>query len=193
MPEFADSVLRLMDDLDLRGPRGRYRLEYGRTGRDGTWAAGPRPNRRVCAGCDNARTCDASGERPTPRNRRSSRARRDVGTGIDIASRLFGLAARRNSDLVDAIFSMMLHTPPAGAAAALRGRAERPDYSTLLNRLRVPALVIAGDHDGYADEAVVAQLLWGPAGPKGSSAARHRTSTESREPGRLPASATQRR
>jgi pimeloyl-ACP methyl ester carboxylesterase len=30
---------------------------------------------------------------------------------------------------------------------------------TLLPALDVPALVIAGDHDGYADEAVVAELV----------------------------------
>jgi pimeloyl-ACP methyl ester carboxylesterase len=54
---------------------------------------------------------------------------------------------------------MMLRTPPAGAAAAMRGRAERPDYSALLSRLPVPSLVIAGTHDAYADEAVTAQLV----------------------------------
>jgi 3-oxoadipate enol-lactonase len=42
---------------------------------------------------------------------------------------------------------------------ALRGRAERPDYRALLRGLRVPALVIAGDHDAYADEAAVAELV----------------------------------
>jgi pimeloyl-ACP methyl ester carboxylesterase len=78
---------------------------------------------------------------------------------LDMAGKLFGPAARRDPDLVEPIVSVMLRTPPAGAAAALRGRAERPDYSTLLRELRVPSLVIAGDRDAYADEAVVAQLV----------------------------------
>jgi 3-oxoadipate enol-lactonase len=56
------------------------------------------------------------------------------------------------------VLSMMLRTSPSGAAAALRGRAERPDYCALLPGLQVPALVIAGDHDPYADENVVAEL-----------------------------------
>ena len=57
------------------------------------------------------------------------------------------------------VFAMMVSTSPAGAAAALRGRAERPDYSTLLRELGVPSLVIVGDHDSWAPDAVTDQLL----------------------------------
>jgi 3-oxoadipate enol-lactonase len=78
---------------------------------------------------------------------------------LEMAGRLFGPAARANPDIVEPVLSMMLRTPPAGAAAALRGRAERPDYRALLPGLQVPAMVIAGDHDGYADETVVAELI----------------------------------
>ncbi|MCX5185718.1 alpha/beta fold hydrolase [Streptomyces sp. NBC_00268] len=44
---------------------------------------------------------------------------------------------------------MMTATPPEGAAAALRGRAERPDYRDLLTRVTVPALVVVGADDEY--------------------------------------------
>lgn len=47
------------------------------------------------------------------------------------------------------VLRMMRHTPPAGAAAALRGRAERPDYSGVLERLECPALIVVGDEDGF--------------------------------------------
>jgi len=47
------------------------------------------------------------------------------------------------------VTEMMQATDPAGAAAALRGRAERPPYDTTLARLAVPALVVVGDHDAY--------------------------------------------
>ncbi|HEX5584466.1 alpha/beta hydrolase, partial [Gaiella sp.] len=50
-------------------------------------------------------------------------------------------------------------TDPAGPAAALRGRAERPDYERLLRDLRPPALVIAGDHDAYSTKEVTDQLV----------------------------------
>ncbi|MBE4734876.1 alpha/beta fold hydrolase [Streptomyces caniscabiei] len=44
---------------------------------------------------------------------------------------------------------MMTDTDPEGAAAALRGRAERPDYRELLTRVTVPALVVVGADDEY--------------------------------------------
>ena len=53
----------------------------------------------------------------------------------------------------------MLRTGPAGAAAALRGRAERPDYERLLGDLRPPALVVAGDRDAYSTKEITDQLV----------------------------------
>lgn len=44
---------------------------------------------------------------------------------------------------------MMTGTPAEGAAAALRGRAERPDYRELLTRIGVPTLVVVGEDDEY--------------------------------------------
>ncbi|GAA2731072.1 alpha/beta fold hydrolase [Streptomyces nogalater] len=47
------------------------------------------------------------------------------------------------------VHRMMTAAPPQGAAAALRGRAERPDYRALLTRVAVPALVLVGADDTY--------------------------------------------
>ncbi|MFD8423134.1 alpha/beta fold hydrolase [Streptomyces sp. NPDC059466] len=44
---------------------------------------------------------------------------------------------------------MMTGTPVQGAAAALRGRALRPDYRDLLTRVGVPALVLVGADDEF--------------------------------------------
>lgn len=55
------------------------------------------------------------------------------------------VAAR--SGVAEHVLGMMLATSPDGAAAALRGRAERPDYVALLERVTVPALVVVGDRD----------------------------------------------
>jgi pimeloyl-ACP methyl ester carboxylesterase len=44
---------------------------------------------------------------------------------------------------------MMLGAPPEGAAAALRGRAERPDYRSLLTTVTVPSLVVVGADDEF--------------------------------------------
>jgi pimeloyl-ACP methyl ester carboxylesterase len=62
------------------------------------------------------------------------------------------LAARSITDFPDVaahVMTMMCGTNPEGAAAALRGRAERPDYQPTLAALTVPALVIVGSEDAY--------------------------------------------
>jgi 3-oxoadipate enol-lactonase len=45
--------------------------------------------------------------------------------------------------------SMMQQAPPMGAAAALRGRAERVPYESVLARLEIPALIVVGDEDSF--------------------------------------------
>ncbi len=60
------------------------------------------------------------------------------------------------------VHRMMTATDPRGAAAALRGRAERPDYRPVLSRLTVPALVVVGAEDAYTpvrDARVMHDLL----------------------------------
>jgi len=59
---------------------------------------------------------------------------------------------------------MMLATSPAGAAAALRGRAERPDYQDTLETVRVPTLILVGTEDPYtplADAELIRKLVPG--------------------------------
>jgi pimeloyl-ACP methyl ester carboxylesterase len=85
---------------------------------------------------------------------------------LEMAGRLFGPAARRDPDLVLPIVETMLRTSPAGAAAALRGRAERPPYRELLPALRVPSLVLAGDADVFSTAEITAQLVAALPGPE---------------------------
>ena len=82
------------------------------------------------------------------------------------------LAARSiqsSPETAEHVLRMMRETPPAGAAAALRGRAERPDYTGVLERFERPALIVAGDEDAFttrqdADRMHTllrgSQLLW---------------------------------
>jgi pimeloyl-ACP methyl ester carboxylesterase len=55
--------------------------------------------------------------------------------------------------------AMMLAASPAGAAAALRGRADRPDYRPVLAGLDMPALVCAGSEDPWSNRAVTDEIL----------------------------------
>jgi len=57
------------------------------------------------------------------------------------------------------IDTMMSAAPPAGAAAALRGRAERPDYRPVLAGLDIPALVCTGSADPWSNQAVTAEIV----------------------------------
>jgi 3-oxoadipate enol-lactonase len=57
------------------------------------------------------------------------------------------------------IDAMMAAAPPAGATAALRGRAERPDYPPLLADLKIPAFVCAGTADPWSTPAVTTEIV----------------------------------
>ncbi|MBT2440793.1 alpha/beta hydrolase, partial [Streptomyces sp. ISL-36] len=63
------------------------------------------------------------------------------------------MVAPYNTHAAPHVHRMMCATDPAGAAAALRGRAERPDYRELLTTVRVPALVVVGRDDAFTPVA----------------------------------------
>jgi len=56
------------------------------------------------------------------------------------------------------VLTMMRASPPEGAAAALRGRAERPDYLDMLPLVTAPTLVVVGSDDEFTPVAD-AQLI----------------------------------
>lgn len=60
--------------------------------------------------------------------------------------------------VAEAVRTMMRATNPIGAAAAIRGRAERPDYAETLARIDVPALVVVGDEDAFTTRAHAEQM-----------------------------------
>jgi pimeloyl-ACP methyl ester carboxylesterase len=60
--------------------------------------------------------------------------------------------------VADHVRGMMRPTNPVGAAAALRGRADRPDYGEMLARIHVPALVVVGDEDAFTTRADAEQM-----------------------------------
>ncbi len=56
-------------------------------------------------------------------------------------------------DVARHVLAMMRAAPPEGAAAALRGRAERPDYTEMLAEIAVPTLVVVGSEDDFTPVA----------------------------------------
>ncbi|MFC9394034.1 alpha/beta fold hydrolase [Streptomyces sp. NPDC057027] len=63
------------------------------------------------------------------------------------------MVAPYNTHAAPHVHRMMCATDPVAAAAALRGRAERPDYRETLGALTVPALVVVGRDDTYTPVA----------------------------------------
>ena len=64
-----------------------------------------------------------------------------------------------DDELVASVWAMMERNRPAGAAAAMRGRVERPDYRPGLRAVTAPAFVCVGDQDIWSTAAVTAELV----------------------------------
>ena len=61
--------------------------------------------------------------------------------------------------VVEEIAAMIGRNSPEGAAAALRGRAGRPDYRPGLRELAIPTFVCAGTHDVWSTPAVTQEIV----------------------------------
>jgi pimeloyl-ACP methyl ester carboxylesterase len=57
------------------------------------------------------------------------------------------------------IDAMMARASVEGAAAALRGRAERPDYRPRLRELDIPTFLCTGSEDPWSNERVTAEII----------------------------------
>jgi pimeloyl-ACP methyl ester carboxylesterase len=62
-------------------------------------------------------------------------------------------AIEKGEPFVKATEAVMLAAPPVGVAAALRGMAQRPDFTSRLPGIDVPTLVICGEEDAIAPPA----------------------------------------
>ncbi|MFB9461164.1 alpha/beta fold hydrolase [Streptomyces cinereospinus] len=114
---------------------------------------------------------DTFPEADTARGRRERNAAADrllregmAGYADEVLEKM--VAPTASAEVKAHVHRMMTGTPPEGAAAALRGRAERPDYRELLTRVTVPALVVVGADDTYtpvSDARAMHALLPGSA------------------------------
>ena len=59
----------------------------------------------------------------------------------------------KRPEIVKGVRDMMLKTKPEGAAAALRGMAERDDQTSLLSNITVPTLILVGAEDAITPAA----------------------------------------
>ncbi len=94
-------------------------------------------------------------ETPDGRQRRLAMADRLLREGMgpyatEVLPKMLGPRSIATLQAVVAdVMTMMRTTHPEGAAAALRGRAERPAYEATLAALDVPALIVVGADDAF--------------------------------------------
>jgi pimeloyl-ACP methyl ester carboxylesterase len=92
----------------------------------------------------------AQAETPAGRRHRDEMADRLLREGMaGYAHEVLWKMVAPGSAAADHVLGMMLAAPPEGAAAALRGRALRPDYTDLLGAITVPTLVVVGAKDEF--------------------------------------------
>ncbi|GIF16584.1 alpha/beta fold hydrolase [Actinoplanes teichomyceticus] len=112
----------------------------------------------------------AQGETPQGRTDRNRVADRLLAEGMagytteNLPKMMAAYNVAAMPDVAGHVRTMMLNTPPEGAAAALRGRAERRDYRELLTTVAVPALVVVGRDDQFtpvADAELMHRLIPG--------------------------------
>jgi 3-oxoadipate enol-lactonase len=63
---------------------------------------------------------------------------------------LAAASVKRDPALAVKVYTMIANAPPAGAAAALRGRALRKDYLAPLRQIAVPTLIVVGTEDQFS-------------------------------------------
>ena len=147
MSEMADDLAALLDELDIE------RVALGGLSMGGyvSFAFYRRYPLRVRALvlADTRPQADTDEAREN-RERQALKAMEEgMGTIVDaMLPKLLApatLSARK--DVVERVREMMLKTDARGAAAALRGMAERPDQTYLLPRILAPTLVMVGSED----------------------------------------------
>jgi 3-oxoadipate enol-lactonase len=156
MREYAEDVEGLLDDLGIMRTAiiglsmgGLVTMELAASQPDRYWAIG---------------LIATTVEPVTPQEQVTRRERADAverdGMGVLVDYMHTGLYGPACPPAVRArVDTMMSAAPPAGAAAALRGRTERPDYRPVLAGLDIPAFVCTGSADRWSNHAVTAEII----------------------------------
>ncbi|QDU28193.1 Arylesterase [Anatilimnocola aggregata] len=159
MREYADELAQLLDALEITEPVVFCGLSMGGYV---AWQFYAHHRQRL-AGlivCDSRAVAD---------NEKAAAGRLETATKVEtegsqvvadaMLPKLFPAAAvERDADFVTATKKVMLAAPPAGVAAALRGMAERPDFTKELAKIDVPTLIICGAEDAIAPPAEMKEI-----------------------------------
>ncbi len=156
LSEYADDVVELLDRLGVDRAAvvglsmgGLVAMELATTDPERWWALG-----LVATTAE-----PVTAEEQTIRRNRADQIERD-GLQVLIDYMHTGLyGSRATSEMRRSVDAMMARAPAPGAAAALRGRAERPDYRPRLRALDLPTFVCTGSEDPWSNETVTAEIV----------------------------------
>jgi 3-oxoadipate enol-lactonase len=86
-------------------------------------------------------------------------AQGSIPPGLEMLPKLLAPASiKDHPEIALQVLTMIARTPPAGAAAALRGRAQRKDYTPTLRNITVPTLIVVGTEDAYTSVDTAKQM-----------------------------------
>lgn len=151
MEQLADDLARLLDAMKIDQPVVLCGLSMGGYVAFQFWA---RHHERLAALilCDTRAGADTA-EGVQGRLRSAEEVLRQGTRDFTetMLSKLFAPTTfQQNPELTEATQNVMRSTAPESIAAALRGMAERPDFTPLLPKIDVPTLVICGEQDGIS-------------------------------------------
>lgn len=154
MEDYADDLVELLDQLAVHEPVVFVGLSMGGyIGWQFTRKHGGRV--RALVQCDTRAIADNDEARAGRIKSAESVAKTGSGKVADaMEPKLFAAATlEKRPEIVAATRKVMESTSPAGIAAAQRGMAARPDVTSFLPTIKVPTLVIVGEHDVISSAA----------------------------------------
>jgi pimeloyl-ACP methyl ester carboxylesterase len=151
MEQYADDLSELLDKLSIRGPivlagfsmGGYVAWQFVRKYRERLLGLIP---------CDTRAAADNDEARAGRLKMAAHVAEWGSGRVAEIMGpKLFAPATLEKApDVVSAVRKVVERTPPAGIAAAQRGMAARPDITGMLPTIKLPTLVLVGEHDAIS-------------------------------------------
>jgi 3-oxoadipate enol-lactonase len=159
MEQMADDVAGVLDALKINQPIVFCGLSMGGYV---AWQFAFRHRQRLAKLilCDTRAVADS----PDAAAGRLKTAERVLAEGSGIAAeallpKLFAPETyNQQPQIVEATRQVILRTKPEGIAAALRGMAQRPDVTSRLPEIEVPALLTCGQHDGISPPTEMLQI-----------------------------------
>ncbi len=167
MQQMADDLAALLDALEVTEPVVFCGLSMGGYVAWRFWERHPQRVRALVL-CDTRSAPDT----PEAARGRHQLAARVLAEGVapvaeTMLPKLFAKqTTSRQPARVQAMEEVIRRTSPEGIAAALRGMAERPDATPLLPSIRVPTLVVVGQHDAISPPAEMRQIAEAITGAK---------------------------